>query len=267
MLKVLQPLKAFAWRVREDSRRRRYLNQVARGNRWFDYWLGTDTSGIQTSARYSRRRAALNPKARYEPVNEGGLRTIIECLVPDPSEYSFFDIGSGKGKALIIAGNYPFKQVRGIELDQRLHLIAENNLAMAGQKMQRRCAEIRSTQADAVACSEYADHSVIFLFNSFQDDQLKRLVDRISEHARRNDGHTVLVCLTPTRWERIDSSSEFRELIRTPRLAVYGSDGYEIAPHLGAKLAAQFTGWTYVPGYSEEPENIIALYGQGPRGR
>src|SRR5262245_49817297 len=45
----------------------------------------------------------------------------------DPQRYSFIDYGSGKGKALLMASDYPFKTIIGLEYAKRLHDIAAEN--------------------------------------------------------------------------------------------------------------------------------------------
>src|SRR5512144_325679 len=50
-------------------------------------------------------------------------------LVPRPLDcWSFLDIGSGKGRAVLLAIGYPFRRVTGVELAPELHAIAQDNL-------------------------------------------------------------------------------------------------------------------------------------------
>lgn len=51
------------------------------------------------------------------------LRQILDRLPLDFEEYTFIDLGSGKGRALLIASEYPFRAVVGVELSPKLHAL------------------------------------------------------------------------------------------------------------------------------------------------
>ena len=42
--------------------------------------------------------------------------------------FAFVDMGSGKGRALLVASELPFAKIVGVELSQELHQIAEENV-------------------------------------------------------------------------------------------------------------------------------------------
>ena len=45
----------------------------------------------------------------------------------DPEDCTFIDYGSGKGKAMLVASDRPFKSIIGLEYAKRLHEIAVRN--------------------------------------------------------------------------------------------------------------------------------------------
>jgi tRNA1(Val) A37 N6-methylase TrmN6 len=55
---------------------------------------------------------------------------ILNLLNPEPGRYDFVDFGSGKGRVLLIASQFPFCQVIGVEFDRRLHAIAQENIRL-----------------------------------------------------------------------------------------------------------------------------------------
>src|SRR5271155_1080663 len=52
--------------------------------------------------------------------------------------FTFIDIGSGKGRTLLMASEYPFRKIVGVELIQELHRAAAENLR-AYQTPTQRC--------------------------------------------------------------------------------------------------------------------------------
>src|SRR5579863_4122649 len=43
-------------------------------------------------------------------------------------DYTFIDFGSGKGRALLLASEFPFKRILGLEFAPELHTAAETNI-------------------------------------------------------------------------------------------------------------------------------------------
>lgn len=73
-----------------------------------------------------------NPAApfanRYEGTPIAAIHKIIRRLKVDRPQFTFIDLGSGKGRVLLIAAQYPFKSVIGIEFSETLHNIALSNI-------------------------------------------------------------------------------------------------------------------------------------------
>jgi hypothetical protein len=65
----------------------------------------------------------------YQPTDEEAFRAMMTALPIDFREYTFIDIGSGKGRVLLMASEYPFRKIVGVELIRQLHRIAQENVA------------------------------------------------------------------------------------------------------------------------------------------
>ena len=104
----------------------------------FDQQFGVDTGGViyQTELRVN------NPNqlhaARYEASDPEFFRNAIKALPIDYQNFVFIDFGSGKGRAILLATEFPFKKIVGVELSEELHSIAEQN--------------VRSFQANTSTC-------------------------------------------------------------------------------------------------------------------
>jgi SAM-dependent methyltransferase len=64
----------------------------------------------------------------YGPINPDFFREIINAVPLDLSQYTFVDVGAGKGNALILASEYNFRHSVGIELSQDLINIGKLNI-------------------------------------------------------------------------------------------------------------------------------------------
>jgi hypothetical protein len=101
----------------------------------FDRRHGTDTAGMVPTADLDiddestkwQSNLYLGSPARV-------TRHLIRSLAIDPADYTFIDYGSGKGRVLFAAAEFPFRQVVGVEISQALHAVAEKNLTQARER-------------------------------------------------------------------------------------------------------------------------------------
>ena len=116
-LTVLRRLFTLIWEFVRDSlpdkRRQRY------GDIDYDWEHRVDTTGATVSWR-ARLLGLLN--SPYQPVPPEQFREMMAALavyldqVSNFSQFTFIDIGSGKGRALLLATEYGFSRIIGIEL-------------------------------------------------------------------------------------------------------------------------------------------------------
>ena len=52
-------------------------------------------------------------------------------------DFTFLDLGSGKGRTLLMASDYPFRRIVGVELLHSLHQIAQENLRLYKSESQK----------------------------------------------------------------------------------------------------------------------------------
>src|ERR1700689_3523824 len=91
----------------------------------FDQVHGVDTSGLVPAKHLTTGHANDAPVTASYGVAPSILRTLIdrwrEPIPPHPiSSYTFIDIGAGKGRGLLVASEYHFRKVIGIELNPHL---------------------------------------------------------------------------------------------------------------------------------------------------
>ena len=79
-------------------------------------------------------------------------------------DFTFIDFGSGKGRALLLASEFPFKRIVGLEFAQELHRAAEENIHNYRSENQK-CRNIESRNVDFVDFPLPPDPLVLFFFH------------------------------------------------------------------------------------------------------
>ena len=120
-------------------------------------------------------------------------------------DYVFMDIGSGKGRALIMAAEFPFKRIVGVELSERLHEAAQSNLLRARTKS-RKCADIETTLADAGTFSIPTVPMVLYLFNPFDAIVMAEMLTHIARTIERCPRHVIIIYTNPKHRKLMDDS-------------------------------------------------------------
>lgn len=128
----------------------------------------------------------------YEAVPVADLRKMLACV---PNEFvrdaAFVDVGAGMGRAILIASEYPFKQIVGIELSAALFEIARENVARA-HDLRTQCRDVRLVRGDARKRRYPNGNLVVFLFNPFDEIALRTTLKRIVASRTARDAIYVL---------------------------------------------------------------------------
>jgi SAM-dependent methyltransferase len=146
-----------------DRKRQRY------GDIDYDWERRVDTTAATVGWR-TRLLGLLH--SGYQPIEPELFREIMGSLSIDFSRFTFIDIGSGKGRALLLAAEYPFRRMVGVELLSELDLVARQNVAkMAGQDPKYKNIEL--VCGNAVDFRYPNDPLLIFLFNPLPEAELR----------------------------------------------------------------------------------------------
>lgn len=153
---------------------------------WFDLMHGVDTCAARFHDNTSDIGSDDKKTAiRYEATPVNAVRSILKKLPVNHPHYTFIDYGSGKGRVLLMASEYPFKSVIGVELSKRLHLTAENNLRSC-RYFNQRCARVKSLCADAAEFKLPSYPLVVFFFTPFLGAVMDRVIGNIQESLKVN---------------------------------------------------------------------------------
>jgi SAM-dependent methyltransferase len=152
----------------------------------FDTDHGTDTSGLIPGHEIVQGTAAkLEEVTAYYGVAPSILRGLLDLWLhrtsPQPIEKTvFLDVGAGKGRAMLLASQFPFLRVEGIELNPLLAATARNNISLWNRDLGANAlSPLRLHHADATTHPLPLEPTLAFLFHPFELPVLRRFIRHI----------------------------------------------------------------------------------------
>lgn len=138
---------------------------------------------IETSLRVPPRHLAVgDPDVDRANVGYIGSQPSIvrRCfaMLPELSKAMLVDLGCGKGRVCVVATEFPFRAIIGLELAPQLAKIAQRNAAILRNRFPERTA-IDVRVADATRPPLDGPAVVLFLYNSFRAGLVAQLIGHI----------------------------------------------------------------------------------------
>jgi len=164
------------------------IRQGERRGQEFDERFGVDTAGYIHPSELMLNHPNQVHSVSYGASDPRDFRRAIASLPIDYTNFVFVDFGSGKGRVILLASEFPFKKVIGIEFSEELHRIAQDNIGHFCRNGCQ-CANVESICMDAV---DYPlpDHDLVCYFcNPFDEALMTRMVSKIREsllHCQRD---------------------------------------------------------------------------------
>jgi SAM-dependent methyltransferase len=176
-------------------------------NRLLDLMLGVSTRG-HVSGEWSFDAG----NCPYSGCEWLSVRRALKDLHPSRSDV-FIDLGSGKGRALLIAGLLPYKRVVGVEMDGQLCRLARDNIDRARPRL--RAGNVECVNANVLDWQIPDDASVIFMYNPFIDRTFYGVTERILASYDRNPRILHIIYQHP--WEHDELLSTGRVVVNNVR--------------------------------------------------
>ncbi len=127
--------------------------------------------------------------------------------------YTFIDFGSGKGRALLLASEFPFRRILGLEFSPELHGTAKKNIRRYSSLTQK-CRAIESLNVDFTNYSLPSEALVLFFFHPCRTRVLSSVVAGIGRSLRSYSRPLYVAYVAPTlEQERLFASTGFLEKI------------------------------------------------------
>ncbi|HUZ97123.1 MAG TPA: class I SAM-dependent methyltransferase [Edaphobacter sp.] len=192
----------------------------------FDQIHGVETSGLVPAANLITGHPNDEHVTAYYGVAPSILRTLIdlwrETPPPEPiHNYTFIDIGAGKGRAMLVASELPFHQIIGIELNPAMATIASQNIdrwhqSHAADSTAPRLAPIQLQEQDALSFDFPSTPTLVFLFHPFEAPVLKQLLRRIETQFAKRPGTLDILYVNAECRTVLDKHPAFIRLFNGP---------------------------------------------------
>jgi SAM-dependent methyltransferase len=157
----------------------------------FDLAHGVETGGLIPAGELLTGHPSDAHVTAYYAVAPSILRSLVALWrettpPPDMARYTFVDIGAGKGRAILVASELPFRQVIGIELNPAMADIAQRNVdhwiaARAADPTAPPHAPVRLVEQDILDFDFPKSPCLAFMFHPFEAPLMKKLLRRL-EH-------------------------------------------------------------------------------------
>jgi SAM-dependent methyltransferase len=158
----------------------------------FDRRFGVDTAGFNWISKFE-----LDPDVAVHANSYGPIHNIEPYLRPLDiafEKYTFVDYGCGKGRALLMASDFPFKEIIGVEFVPALLTMARRNVQLY-RNSEQKCHAIRIVESDAAVFEPPSTPTVFFLYNPFDAVVLTKVLSRIRKvHAGKKSTNYLIYC-------------------------------------------------------------------------
>lgn len=151
----------------------------------WDLMHGVDTCGAIQITNLDFESQNRLPGVEYQSHHPAVTRLHLSALPIRDDDYTFIDVGCGKGRVLLIAAEFPFRKIVGLEFAPGLAEIARRNLQRY-RGIHWSCTNIEVVTGDALDYEFAAEPQVLYLYSPFTPEILDRFVERIDRSFQRS---------------------------------------------------------------------------------
>ncbi len=193
----------------------------ARCRAW-DLIHGVDTCGdiplVTLDFQNKNKTAGLEYQSHHPRIIRAGLMS-LKILYQD---YTFVDFGCGKGRVLLVASEFPFRRIIGLEFAPQLAETARGNLK-SYRATNRKCFEIEAITADAIEYELAHEPQVLYFYSPFARGVMDQIVQNI-ENSFQKSPRDLLVLFSGVlnmRDSAFGSRPQYERLLRGRYVDVY----------------------------------------------
>jgi len=181
-------------------------------SRLTDRALGIKTSGNVRIRGQTRLGPAQKHAEDYQPTPPEVLADMLEWLGLGYPDFTFIDLGAGKGRVVCLASRYHFKKIIGVELVPELAAQAQNNwntFCAQGHDWQR-CQNAHIVTEDVAGYLFPQDNLVLYLFNPFDAPIMRALIHNLEQTLQTHPRQVWVLYYRPQHKQLWERSSAFK---------------------------------------------------------
>jgi SAM-dependent methyltransferase len=159
--------------------------------------------GIETNEKVSRQGlTGMSTELRehageYAPTKPALFRRMVRKSAIDPNCFTFIDLGCGKGRIMIAAAEYPFREIIGVEADIALYRVAKQNVN--GWREGRSDRRLKVVHNDARTFKWPKGNLFVFMYSPFSGRVFQQVAERLAA-AAGEPGRAVVIAYSAD-WE------------------------------------------------------------------
>jgi SAM-dependent methyltransferase len=214
------------WEFARDSTPERLRQRFGDADYDWDHRVNTTSGAVGW-----RDRLLGMFHSAYQPTEPAAFHEMLEALQQTPGpdqatlnfrDFTFIDLGSGKGRTLLMASDYPFRRIVGVELLPSLHRIARENVRQYKSESQRCCA-LESVCADATVFPFPDDPLVLFLFNPFPESGMRRVVANLERSLHAHPRPVFILYHNPLLEHTLSEAACLKKIAGTQQYSMFAA--------------------------------------------
>lgn len=172
-------------------------------DKYYDYKFQLDTYNWVSQEELIKEDDVANNASSYQATKVLPLRVLFKKMQLSKDKV-LVDIGSGKGRVLLVASEFGVKHLRGIEFSANLCRIARKNIEGYCKRTNTK-SNFEIIQCDASLYELRDDEDIFFLYNPFNHVILNKVLENISRSVKRRPRPLQIVYAYPVNRAHIES--------------------------------------------------------------
>jgi len=165
-------------------------------NRYFDWRYDVDTASNLSLRAMDFKNPNKPEGVEYGTIPPYLIKKILDQVNYDQSDV-FLDFGCGKGRVLLIASEYKFKKIIGIEFSPELAGIALKNILSCRDYNNFDIDRIKIIEKDVLDYKYNNDETVFYLYNPFSNIILDQLCGQIVKSIHHKPRRVYIIYVNP----------------------------------------------------------------------
>ncbi|WP_164018692.1 hypothetical protein [Pyxidicoccus trucidator] len=163
----------------------------------FDREHGVDTTRHVMPDEAGLPAGVLDSASSYVPTPARVIRHALQSLPIQHRDFTFVDFGSGKGRALLVASEFEFSRIIGVEASAMLHEVALRNVARYTSST-RRSQDIQCFNMDCLDFELPRSNAVLYMYHPFGASVLRRVLARVRQSVDESPREFFIIYVCPT---------------------------------------------------------------------
>ena len=198
------------------------LREYKRVRLEFDWKYGVDTEGSILLSKLNIESPNRVHGANYGATPPDIFWQALTRLDVNHRDFIFVDLGSGKGRAVLLASEFPFKEIIGVEFSPELNSIAQENVRRYKSKSQK-CSCIKLLCTDFIDFHIPEEPVLFFLYYPCKEPIMRLLVQHIKTSVITCPRSIYIVYVNPQLSHMIEDANFVTIILKTETVALYSN--------------------------------------------